>query len=354
MGHYPIVDAVRGIAALLVVLDHGGLPRSLPLPFDGPLLNGAKVLICAPAAVLVFFVLSCFCIHAAHIGRALDTRQFIIRRFVRLVVPLAAATLLAYSLGERWFHQPFGHAVIWSLACEAIYYLIYPILQARLTTSRHWWRAMVLSFGVAAVVGWIGHGALDYPSRGLWAVTLLGLPVWLSGGWVAQVMHERRWSQVPRHPISLTLLWAAMVLGGGVATVLKHKFAMSYDLTLTLFGAAVAPWLLTVMRWPMNSRPLRALGLCSYTLYLIHQPLIPALRQVLDGRLGLWPQWATDTLMLLMLAALTVVFYRLVERPSHQWARRLAPSRSAPESDSAAANLASGARPAAGRLTRHA
>jgi peptidoglycan/LPS O-acetylase OafA/YrhL len=333
MGHYPIIDAIRGLAALLVVLDHKGLPRSLPIPFDNQLLYAAKGLICAPAAVLVFFVLSCFCIHAPHIGQTLDVRQFLVRRFTRLGLPLAAATCMAYALGENWFDQPFGHAVIWSLACEALYYLIYPVLQPRLTTSRHWWRAMVAAFGVAAVVAWVGRDTLDYPKGGLWSATLLGLPVWLSGGWLAQVMHEQRWSVAPHRWTSKMLLWAMVMLGGGVASILQHKFAISLGLTLTLYGATVAPWLLTIVRWPMRSAWLQGLGMSSYTLYLVHQPLIPVLRQTLETRLIAWPLWIVDILTLALLGTLSHAFYRVIERPSHHLARRLAPSRAALKPD---------------------
>ncbi|MFG6443429.1 acyltransferase family protein [Roseateles sp. LKC17W] len=132
------IDAVRAIAALIVAFDHGLLPRQLPIPFDQQLLYVLKVALSGPAAVLVFFVVSGFCIHYPNINRDLSAREFLLRRVVRLGVPFAVASGIAYFLEYRWFEMAFGGPAIWSLACEAIYYLLYIFLHRKLKSMRVW------------------------------------------------------------------------------------------------------------------------------------------------------------------------------------------------------------------------
>jgi peptidoglycan/LPS O-acetylase OafA/YrhL len=312
-----MIDLIRGFAALMVAFDHGLLPRSLPLPFDQKLLLVAKVVICAPAAVLVFFVISGFCIHIPNVGKPINAKHFLIRRFTRLGVPLLGASVIAYALGYRWFEMPFGGPVIWSLACEAVYYVLYLPLQPLLKTHRQWLSLIGVLFALAFVIGFDGRSVLEYPTRGFWATTVLGLPIWLSGAYVAELV-KKPGKHFDFSLASKWFLWAIILLGGGVASVLKHEWHWSYALTLTAYGLFIAPWLYA------GSFSIGIVGDMSYSLYLLHLPLIEPTRNLLERWIGSTYTLTVDVACIVAILLITMLFYTFVEKPSHALARRLA------------------------------
>ena len=138
-----IIDVFRFFAALWVMLGHAG-------PF--PLLEGVTKshlsglvfrgvynnLFVGPPAVIVFFVISGYCIHRPFRDIArLPLLTYFTRRYVRILFPMAFAILLAKPVG---FPLPLFHdSILWSLVAELIYYTIYPILRP-LATRIGWTR----------------------------------------------------------------------------------------------------------------------------------------------------------------------------------------------------------------------
>ncbi len=80
--------------------------------------------------VIVFFVISGFCIHFPFAGsnRRPRLKEFYTRRFLRLLVPVAIAIPLSGLIGVELalFHE----SILWSLLAELIYYICYPVLRA--------------------------------------------------------------------------------------------------------------------------------------------------------------------------------------------------------------------------------
>src|SRR5712672_2112681 len=147
-GAIPSLDGVRAVAVGLVFFAHSGLEKIVP----------------GGLGVTIFFVLSGYLIstlmrieYAAE--RKIDYRGFYLRRFLRLMPPLAVVVLLtsvfaAFALIDEFtpnglfsvlfyysnyfviahdFHGlPAGASVVWSLAVEEHYYLLYPPLAALL------------------------------------------------------------------------------------------------------------------------------------------------------------------------------------------------------------------------------
>lgn len=313
-----IIDAIRGVAALVVVLDHGLLPKSLPIPYDQFILLALRAVLSAPAAVLVFFVVSGFCIHVPNVGRALDPWKFLVRRFIRLGIPLFAASLVAYQFDFRWFHEPFGNPVVWSLACEGAYYLLYALVLHKITERRHWVGIILASLIVAFVVAYDGREILEYPRRGFVSVTLMGLPVWLAGAYVAELVRTQNSPVVFPYFFRL-LLWLVVLFGGAVAAVLKQKFHVSYGISLTVYAIFIAPWLYSCLSW-RAPHVLNIFGDMSYSLYLLHEPLtIPVGALVAGLSLGL-ASWLTEFCVLFLIIIFSWMFYLMIERPGHKLA----------------------------------
>src|SRR5919112_3390411 len=103
------LDALRGIAAFLVLVQHARVMGLDPRPFDNPLLEqGAhmlmhfspvRVLEFGRAAVLFFFVLSGYVLTRALLrGGSPGLPAFAAQRSVRLLLPVAASVLLSAGL----------------------------------------------------------------------------------------------------------------------------------------------------------------------------------------------------------------------------------------------------------------
>lgn len=99
------LDSIRFIAALWVFFSHGGVPRiELYLdkfnPYERLLIGVYNNLWSGPAAVIVFFVISGFVIHYPNLATdQLNLKAYFIRRYIRIVVPLATITALCVSVG---------------------------------------------------------------------------------------------------------------------------------------------------------------------------------------------------------------------------------------------------------------
>ena len=119
---------------LIENVDLGHLPGRL----SRALYNNAAS---GPAAVIVFFVISGFCIHFPF-RRATSVTPlapFYARRYLRILIPVAAAIFLSRPLGVNL--GLLGGSILWSLICEEIYYGLYPwLLRLR---NRFGWRRMI-------------------------------------------------------------------------------------------------------------------------------------------------------------------------------------------------------------------
>jgi peptidoglycan/LPS O-acetylase OafA/YrhL len=321
------LDSIRFICALWVFFGHGAAP-AFPNPFaDGSLGNFAfrgffGNIWSGPAAVIIFFVISGFCIHYPFAGSDQQPRlkEFYTRRFLRLLVPVAAAIPLSALTGVRL--TLFQDSILWSLLAELIYYVCYPLLHSAHLRFRSWRGIVITSFAVGFAVAATNPSAGNYPSYGLAYNWLLGLPCWLLGCSIA----ESDRVGTLRH-VSTAAIWAwrVAIFGGAcLCSVLRFHSPIGYPWTLNLFAVAVALWLQREIALRQRVAPsviLEWAGQWSYSLYLIHVPagalfsaLFPSLR---GGAVG----WV---FMVLFVFSACYVFYLLIERPSHTIARRAA------------------------------
>jgi peptidoglycan/LPS O-acetylase OafA/YrhL len=332
---FVFIDALRGMAALSVVLFHAieadhipALKTAMPKWFVLILEHGNL-------GVAIFFVLSGFVIAFSLDGRPISlptVGRFMLRRSVRLDPPYWLAIIIAISfsvlastivkgrpvetfsvsqiLAHLFYVQDLlGYkninSVFWTLCFEIQFYLVYALL---LTTGR---AATALTIGAMMVsLLWpLGIGPDLRPGLflPLWHGFLLGVAVY--------------WALRERLPIYLFVAYVLII--GAAAITYENSFSTACATTAVLIFAVGAVGRLHLS---LNWRWLQGLGAISYSLYLIHNPITGATFRV--GKMlggghtitwdALW--WLLSIVACIAVAALIWV---LIERPSTRLARKI-------------------------------
>lgn len=332
----PSLDGIRALAVALVFFAHNGLERIVP----------------GGLGVTIFFVLSGYLIttlmRREHEARgSVRLGAFYLRRVLRLMPPLfivvAAAALLSslnvigggfstqglmavlfyfgnYHVIATDFHGiPEGLGVVWSLAVEEHYYLLYPPLAlALLRLSRPRVAASVLLALCLAMLAWrcwlALHGASEHyltmatDTRA--DAILVGC---ILGFWHNPALDPAAPPSL-RHDASLAAACVLLLL----ATLADRDEFFRLTARYTLQSLAIAPLIFLAVaragrapfRW-LNTRPMIYLGTISYTIYLSHQI-------ILYGVMRHTPQlgWgATLALTALLTLAVAEPMRRWIEKP---------------------------------------
>jgi peptidoglycan/LPS O-acetylase OafA/YrhL len=275
-----------------------------------------------PAAVIIFFVISGFCIHypQADSLRLTAIPAYVLRRYMRVGLPLFAAILIAQPLQVNL--SLLNKTVVWSLVAELIYYTIYPILLA-IRRAQHGWNASIgVSFALAFAVAASAAGAGDYPSYGPGLNWLLGLPCWLLGCALAE-----RVRSIADPVVTGFSIWHWRVLifvAAASCSVLRFHSPIGYPWTLNLFALLVVFWLFREIGRYRTVRPpvwLEWMGTWSYSLYLAHVLAHPFFDMFARSPAPTIGNWALHMGFILICSYL---FYLAVEKPAHRTARLLA------------------------------
>lgn len=314
------LDSLRFFAALMVAASHlaANMPAK-PEPETGAAIwriiqLGAN----GHVAVALFFVISGFCIH---LGQAtsltVDPRTFLVRRGVRIGIPLLMVIGISANLGP-WATAGLG-LVLWSVYCELVYYAAYPALLAvRRRISMVWLLAFFTGASSATVAAglYFQWGALKGPPT--LGYCLLLFPLWLLGALLAE-----RHCPTDQRTNSRKILWwrlGAIALGFAANQVELHDLPLAYIyapvglycwwyLPMELGRwARLRPWALT-----------ERLGKASYTLYLVH--ILP-----IALMLQLKVTWLFSAVLLAQCVAIGLAnycLYWLCEAPAHRLARSI-------------------------------
>lgn len=318
------LDTLRFLCALWVLMGHGATPpltATLNRQTDwGRLIDEVYgLMISGPAAVIVFFVISGFCIHLPHRKDGIRSlKEYFIRRYVRILLPLGAALVLiaGVNLGEN----PLNAIPIWSLIAEVIYYTVYPLL-LKLSRVASWWGLFAIAFAGASVLVFQGGlKTVQYPSFGHLGNSLLGLPCWILGVIIAQG-HDRNLGR----SITAGQIWllrAIIVALGGLTHILAYREIIGQPFTLTLFALAAWFWVTREIRFFARNQAIRWLewaGSWSYSLYLLHMFLLDNISLLPFANPWGYLAWFTKFTLALLLSWL---FARAFELPAHRLARQ--------------------------------
>lgn len=362
------LDALRGIAAFLVLLFHcaqvfpGFSAAVSPLhpagwsdPWSWMKFTPLRLLVSSgPSAVVLFFVLSGFVLSLPFLRlRKPAYSEFAIKRLCRIYPPFAAAVLLSAALymlvqpkpvpgTSDWFatvlwDQPLSLAyvlrnltlsglqpdmtldlVMWSLVHELRISLIFPLL---FMLARRWpWPVMAVSLvtAVAATMVLAGQEATSIGASLL--DTARFVPMFIAGILIAGRVEPIRDAVARLSPAVAAGLWIAalaLLMAPGPTVSDYYDFvwgAGAVTVLVMTVGSSRADRLLSVP-------PCVWLGRVSYSLYLIHVPLLAAVIHLAHG----WLPLPLTVLCVIPLAlACAGLMYRLVEQPSIRLGRRLA------------------------------
>jgi len=301
------------------VLKPTGIVNDMLFALDDTTFNGT-------AAVSVFFVISGLLIHAGNVGKGrVDTLSFWVRRGVRIGLPFFAALTLAHVLGA-YYVERLNH-VLWSVYAELIYYALYPFMLPiifRFGMGRVLLVSLAISLGMLllkpeAVYLWEFGNQLNW---------LFCAPLWLMGCYLAE-NRQRFIAMSQGLPI-----WGLRIGAVGycyISTVLSahlRHFSIGYTWTIWIFGLFCMMWLAAEMERGTGKSTIgwmERFGIAGYSIYLTH-PIALAVIRLHFSELPPFIFWIAG---LAAIGCAAFVFYRLIEWPSHQLARRLGRRRTA-------------------------
>lgn len=372
-GRIRSLDGLRGAAAVVVLLYHSIIlsPVAAALYLapqnDGPSIGSPfwiiarsplQLFFSGQEAVLVFFVLSGFALTIPVLrATSFDWLAYYPRRLVRLMLPVAASVIIAAiiilctpqdpSLATSQWAGPFlpvdlnpGAVIqgidllggdgsinnpLWSLRYEVLFSLLLPVylLLAR-PGRRHWF--LVVAGAVIVMV--LGEFASD--------VTLVFLPSFLFGVLIAMRYSNTQGRQnSPASEPTNSLRWAAILVVSLLALESMWVLdAVGLDGSLPKSFAHIAATLgaaglvLVVTRWRptarvFEARPMLWLGKISFSLYLVHVPIILGTLAVVKTLNPSAPWYAVSAVAIPIAFAIAYLFSRFVEAPSHRLSRRV-------------------------------
>jgi peptidoglycan/LPS O-acetylase OafA/YrhL len=211
---------------------------------------------------------------------------------------------------------------VWSLWCELIYYALYP---GFLTCFRRIGFVPVIAIAfVASYLTIIDHWhLLTYWQYSKGVAWLAALPAWLLGCALAQVIATR---SIPVLPGSVWTWRIVAILLSIPPKALVYTsitpILIGNPATLGLYALFAVIWVAKEIQHYQAHPPLALLewgGRWSYSIYLVHNIVLVAFTHgfLHPYRFALWPPELVSVL------ALSYIFYRLVEYPSHRLAREL-------------------------------
>jgi peptidoglycan/LPS O-acetylase OafA/YrhL len=316
------LDTIRFFLAIWVTIGHFWVPLDL----DKSSLVGKAIIglqtnfVNGPAAVIVFFIISGFCIHYPYrYKKELLLLPYFSRRHLRIWIPIAVAVICGMPLGVKF--PLLERSILWSLLAEEIYYLIYPILLG--LRRRFGWQKILLFTYLCASAIVAGNPTInDYPSYGPYLTWLLGLPCWLLGCCLAEKADRLR----DIASIVEVNIWkwrfGAWLLSF-ICIVMNFHSPVKHGITLTLFAVFAFHWLQKEIINYQSYPPLPILenaGKGAYSIYLFHLVTPPLYRALNLPIFNPTLQWFVQLFFALILC---YVFYLLVEKPSHALARKV-------------------------------
>jgi peptidoglycan/LPS O-acetylase OafA/YrhL len=352
------LDGLRGIAALIVVVFHLSL---IAQPFldtgtigdvwwwmsDTPL----RIATDGTQAVLLFFVLSGLVVALPALREGFSWKKYYASRFLRLYLPawgaLALAAILIFLIPRDvtnvtsgiWISQANARStppldllsdatlmkvgnsvdnVLWSLRWEVIFSLLLPVFVLVAVLLRRSWIAFALAMAgcVALTFGTPNH-----------ANALFYLPIFMIGTLMASRLEAiQDWSRRRSRPFWVIAFGMSLLfmIASRIFAFATHGNSVLGGILWSLVGVGAAGIILSAIGFGpfqsfLNARLTQFLGRISFSLYLIHVPILATLAYLLGD--AQW--WLVGIVGVPVSIAAATVFHRYVEMPSQRLAHRV-------------------------------
>jgi len=365
------ISYLRGLAALGVVLYH--VRVDLWVGFialrENPSAAGSFAQLTAwlslptifmGSGVMLFFVISGFCIHypyAGPNGKRLDLREYVIRRFFRIYPPYVVAVLVAFAvqwigysngfldrldaydyqlsaflLQNTFGGQPDCNPALWTIPIEVSFYIFFPLIYLGL----RWNCFGTLVAGLAISLVAIAFGRFD-------SIQSSFLPYWFT--WIAgaALAEQHKKGNLKQLPVGIIVLGIFFFILGLFCTWYVRADRAGHDsggfiMMVALLGAlangmafSVLLWWSLINQWFYNLAPsylhwfLMELGAISYSLYLFHTPFFRVCGWAWVRHFGEKPVNYLTTMPFVFLALVVAwIAYKSIEFPAHIAGRKLA------------------------------
>lgn len=347
------LDGLRGLASLVVVFTHlrlagaeVGAPAMTPEQVREAWLRGGflGVFSDGATAVAIFFVLSGVVLVLPMLRRSglADWLAYYPRRVLRLYLPIWGSLLLGLlwamlvprrddpslpvwvadhipNLGRGALFRAFAaiqstnlNTPLWSLHWEVLFSLLLPLYVLAVAPRSRWWPWLVALAASAAILAGAATGD----------GTLLFMPQFLLGAVIASRLSGiREWLERLPGAAQWAISGLALLslLGVGYLDVQGLLPTLTWTLRMTVAVLAVLIFLaFPVARRLADTRTVQWLGQVSFSLYLVHEPLLVSLRLLFP--LDYWQLLGVGLPLSLLLAQ---AFYLVVERPAHLASRHV-------------------------------
>jgi peptidoglycan/LPS O-acetylase OafA/YrhL len=344
------LDALRGLAALVVLLFHVSLfqlaPETVNLtgnPINDILVfSPLRLLILAREAVHLFFVISGFVLPSFLESTRSKPRRYFSSRFLRLYVP-AWCALSFFILVEKATDYlenetsesleviavvkdivliySSGHVlgVLWSLAWEILFSIA--LFWTVNLVKAGWFWVKFLGLCVTVMIGDLTNiGFLQYMP-----MFFVGTLMWQNRTLIQSQITSLLGSRV-RTYLAIGLVVCILTLPYSLGAIFFDELSQleAFRIFWYPFELASCSCLLALFAWnrrivDASSHPFfRGLGRISFSLYLTHQSVLLFFERTAH-------HWVLAPVLAIGVSLITAsVFYRLIEKPIHNAARKVA------------------------------
>jgi len=377
INRFPALDGLRGLAALYVVLHHAYMLFLVPNTFYDRWLGFMKY---GGISVSLFIMLSGFCLALPVFGNngflRGGARQFLVKRARRILPPYYAAlfcslilnfvtygavfapysvkdglkslvshVLVIHNILGNWENGFYGdyriNGVLWSIPVECQIYLVFPLLLLLWPRLKAW--GTLLFVGVLAIV--VQLNVYGTPWNGLNCAYYFLFTAGMAAAWIVQ--NRPNWSAreikiIGWTPVAAFLCLCVFLHFAGLKWAHGHFDQFQFLTVLIGFPLLLAVAVVPKWRQPLSHPHLVTLGGFSYSLYLLHMPLLKLL--IVDF-ISLWvhPLGIVGAYTLTLVTAIPVIlcisyrFSLIFEQPFVNARHRIG-TPSAASSNSVAAN----------------
>lgn len=308
--HFTELDGMRGVLSVAVMLFHFGLGTAIAQASFG-LLARSNWGLC----VDFFFLLSGFVLCHSYLNRPVGLAQFLRRRALRLLPMYVVATVFALAVTPGMFG---GYVIAanllmaqpvfvldsidfpaWSLPYEL--YLPLTAVAAAAVIAKVPRAVLTCSLLLVIFAGCATCYLFETGNDHQFVRAALGL----AGGALLYIP----WRAIARRQVSA----AIAVIGVLIALLVMATSGVLPALGILFYPAAIAAiWFGAGSKGLFSTWPLQAIGRWSYSIYLLHAPVLSGI-QFLAGRdlHGI----AQKTLVVTLVLALSGICYRWIELP---------------------------------------